>query len=109
MKKRITSLHLLIAAMFITLCSDMSATAQKTLDISGWPKASQDAAHEMMKKYGKPNETTATMLIWYNNGPWEKTVVYSKEIPHDFPKPHTDVMQQWVGLKVPESKFDQLA
>jgi hypothetical protein len=63
----------------------------------------------MTGKYGKPDEVTPTMLVWYNNGPWEKSVIYKKEYMHEFPMPHTDVLQQWVSLEIPEDKFDDLA
>ncbi len=45
-------------------------------DLKSWPEPSQMAAKEMMDKYGKPNETTPHMLVWYNNGPWKKTTIY---------------------------------
>src|SRR6266536_1339278 len=63
------------------------ATAQdnKMPDISSWPKASQMAAKMMMEKYGKPNETTQSMLVWYNNGTWKRTTIFNYEMPHHFP------------------------
>ena len=78
-------------------------------DISGWPKASQMAAKMMMEKYGKPNESTPHMLIWYNNGPWKRTIVYDTESKHIFPVDHMDVMEQVIDHKVPVSKFSDLA
>jgi transposase len=53
--------------------------------LSGKPK---EGARNMIKKYGLPNEATPSMLIWYNNGPWNKTIVHKEAIPHIFPKPH---------------------
>ncbi len=49
------------------------------------------------------------MLIWYNNGPWKRTILYKEEIPHDFPKPHTDLLQQFIDYKTPVDKSDELA
>jgi hypothetical protein len=102
MKK--TAMALLVMLGFGTV----SAQPKVNPNVSGWPKASQDATKEAVSKYGNPNEATATMLVWYNNGPWARTVIYKEEISHDFPMPHTDVMQQWVSLKVPEGKVDNL-
>ncbi len=78
-------------------------------DLKMWPMASQMAAKDMMDKYGKPDEMTPSMLVWNNKGPWAKTVVFKMEYPHDFPMPHTDLLQQWVSFKVPTDKFDELA
>ena len=78
-------------------------------DLKSWPMASQMAAKDMMDKYGKPDEMTPTMIVWNSKGPWAKTVVFSKEYPHNFPMPHTDLLQQWVSLKVPTDKLDELA
>jgi hypothetical protein len=78
-------------------------------DIKSWPEASQMAAKEMMDKYGKPNETTPHMLVWYNNGPWKKTTIYDVETKHIFPVDHTDVMEQVIDHKVPANKFSSLA
>lgn len=88
-----------------TLKSDNSEAMP---DISGWPKASQMAAKMMMDKYGKPNESTAHMLVWYNNGPWKRTTIFSEESKHIFPVDHTDVMEQVIDYKVPPNKCSDL-
>jgi hypothetical protein len=78
-------------------------------DMSGWSKASVMAVDMMKKKYGEPAEKTNTMMVWNNTGQWKKTIVYAKEFKHDFPMPHTDVMQQFIDYKVPQEKFSDLA
>lgn len=78
-------------------------------ELKTWPEAAQMAAKDMMEKYGKPDEMTPTMLVWHNNGPWAKTVVFKKEYQHNFPMPHTDLLQQWISHKVPTDKLDELA
>jgi hypothetical protein len=78
-------------------------------DLKSWPMASRMAAKDMMDKYGKPDEMTPTMLVWNHKGPWSKTVVFKKEYPHNFPMPHTDLLQQWVSYKVPYEMLDKLA
>ncbi|HEU4749140.1 MAG TPA: hypothetical protein VFS56_11610 [Gemmatimonadaceae bacterium] len=83
--------------------------AAVTSGIAGWPKASRDAAQHMIGKYGPPNETTPTMLVWYATGPWKRTIISREEVPHSFPKQHTDVMEQFVDYRVPPDKFDELA
>jgi hypothetical protein len=78
-------------------------------DMTGWSEASKMAVHAMTKKYGQPDQKTPEKWIWKNTGQWEKTVVYAKEFRHEFPMPHTDVMEQSINYKVPIDKFDELA
>ena len=65
---------------------------------------------QTISKYGAPNEATASRLIWYNTGPWKRTIVYRDEVPHNFPKPHTDVLEQFIDYHVTpgESERDRL-
>lgn len=78
-------------------------------EMKSWPMAAQMAVKEQMDLYGKPNEITPTQAIWYNNGPWKKTVIDKMESKHDFPKTHMDCMEQCVSYKVPLDKYDDLA
>lgn len=78
-------------------------------DISDWSDASQLAAKMMTEKYGNPNESTDHMLVWYKNGPWKRTIIYSEETKHIFPVDHVDVMEQVVDYQVPADKFSDLA
>src|SRR5712671_2541861 len=105
-----------LSVAFAKIYSDkkaMAAPAPTTVidndEMKGWSDASKIALNMMVRKYGQPEEQTATMAMWKTNGPWKKTVIYAKEFKHDFPMPHTDVMQQWVDYKVPPEKFDELA
>ena len=101
---------LLIIGLVIICNSSIAQNGNMSMpDISGWPKASQLAAKMMMDKYGKPNESTPRMLIWYNNGPWKRTIVYDTESKHIFPVDHMDVMEQVIDHKVPVAKFSDLA
>ncbi|MFN2440518.1 MAG: hypothetical protein ABR503_15040 [Chitinophagaceae bacterium] len=77
--------------------------------MTGWPAKPKEVGNQMITKYGNPNEATANMLVWYNNGPWKKTILYKEEVPHDFPKPHTDLLQQFIDYKTPVDKYDELA
>jgi len=53
-------------------------------DLENWPEPSRLAAKEMMRKYGNPDESTPHKLIWYNNGPWKRTVIFNYESRHLF-------------------------
>ena len=77
--------------------------------VAGWPKVARQAAETTVEKYGPPDEASASRLIWHNNGPWKRTVIYSDEVPHRFPTPHHDVLEQYIPYKVPVEKFSELA
>lgn len=74
-----------------------------------WNAMSKKAANLTIEQYGPPNEAIPSRLIWYNNGPWKRTIVYQDEIPHDFPQPHTDVIENVINYKVPPEKLSELA
>ncbi len=77
--------------------------------VASWPEASRMAAMDMMQKYGPPQEVTASMLMWRNNGPWKWTRVSRDTIPHNFPMPHPDLLEQAIDYQVPLGKYDDLA
>ena len=85
---------------------DAAAAAEVIKD---WPKPSQDAAQAMLRKYGAPQEATATMLLWSGNGPWVRTIVHKTAVEHDFPQKHADVLEQAVQYRVPLNFFAALA
>lgn len=77
--------------------------------IENWPPMPKKSAKQTIEKYGPPNEALASRLIWYNNGPWKRTIVYRDEVLHNFPAPHTDVIEQFIDYQVPLEKFSELA
>jgi hypothetical protein len=77
--------------------------------IEDWPETAKMAAQAMIEKYGPPAEATPSLLFWYDNGPWKRTIVYKEEIDHDFPMPHKDVLEQVIDYQVPPDHFDDLA
>jgi len=77
--------------------------------IESWAPMPKKSAVQTLDKYGPPNEALASRLIWYNNGPWKRTIVYRDEVLHNFPAPHTDVIEQFIDYQVPTEKFSELA
>jgi hypothetical protein len=77
-------------------------------DLKNWSETSQSAVKDMIKKYGMPAEATQHSLIWINNSPWKRTIIYDKETRHLFPIEHGDVMEQVIDYKVPLNKFNDL-
>lgn len=77
--------------------------------IQEWPAMSKQSANHTIEQYGPPNEAIASRLIWYNNGPWKRTIVYRDEVLHNFPQPHSDVIESFIDYKVPPEMFSELA
>lgn len=77
--------------------------------IKDWPENSRGAAAIILKKYGPPSCTTRMMLLWYNQGPWTKITVHAKEVPHNFPVLHMDVLEQVISYRVPLDRYSALA
>jgi hypothetical protein len=88
---------------------DQPDPARVATVIRDWPKPSQNAAQEMMRKYGPPQEATATLLIWQGNSPWKRTLVHKSPVEHDFPLKHMDVLEQVADYRVPLNLFSPLA
>lgn len=63
----------------------------------------------MMARYGPPDGVTPTRLIWSDSRPWRETILQKDEIPHNFPMPPTDILEQDVSYGVPPDKFGDLA
>jgi hypothetical protein len=76
--------------------------------LSSWPSVPQRAANDMLAKYGEPNEATDSRLIWFNRAPWKRITVYRDEVPHNYPKPHVDVLEQVIDYKVPLEKVSDV-
>ncbi len=77
--------------------------------IDDWPDTAQKAARTILERYGLPDEATPNRLIWHHNGPWKRTVITREEVPHNFPKPHNDVLEQFIDYQVPPESADDLA
>ena len=68
--------------------------------IANWKGGPQQLARQLIAKYGEPQEVTAQRLVWHNNAPWKRTAILNQEVPHNFPKPHHDMLEQTVALRV---------
>jgi hypothetical protein len=77
--------------------------------LKGYSNTSREVAEKMIAQYGQPDEATASMLVWHNNGPWKRTVVHAEEVKHGFPMPHNDVLEQTVDLDVDPKHYSPLA
>ena len=87
----------------------IQAAANVNQIIASWPEASRMAATDMIEKYGQPQEITASMLMWKNNGSWKWTKVTRETTKHDFPISHPDLLEQAINYRAPIEKYDDLA
>lgn len=100
----------LLAFLLASLAAAGSVEAQSaTQMVAEWPETARTAANAMIDKYGQPDEATPTRLVWHDNGPWKRTIVYREEVDHHFPMPHKDVLEQFINYDVPPEMFDELA
>lgn len=76
--------------------------------IQEWPERARGAALAMMEKYGPPNRVSSGALVWYNNGPWQKTIVYRRSWPHSPAMRGRDYLEQVIGYQVPNDKINAL-
>lgn len=86
-----------------------SQQQQASDPLTDWPEVSRQAAQKMVEKYGQPQGATPIQLIWKDQDPWQAIIIYRDPVPHDFPKPHKDVLEQVISYRVPVDKFDELA
>jgi guanyl-specific ribonuclease Sa len=89
-KMRLNKIIVTAAACAAATLAAAPAAAQMTdagmrSMLASWPMSAQKAAADMMEKYGPPQEATATMLKWNNNGPWKYTIISNREIHAQLP------------------------
>lgn len=78
--------------------------------IESWPKEPKASAGRLIEEYGPPDEHNDSKLTWYGTKDgWKRTELSSEEVPHDFPAPHTDFLEQTIDYKVPVEMFSALA
>ena len=95
----------------LATAQEANPVAKETVDeiVASWPEVSSKVAQTVMDKYGPPHEATPSFLIWFNNGPWKRTMLSRDPVPHDFPVPHPDLLEQIIDYQVPPDMFDELA
>jgi hypothetical protein len=99
-------------ALPLVLVSGLAVAAERMsaeATIASWPDMPKQAAMKLIAKYGQPDGVTPDQLVWRGKGAWKETTLYREEIPHQFPMPHTDFLEQSIDYRVPTDKFDELA
>ncbi|MEX0647821.1 MAG: hypothetical protein WEA56_10715 [Balneolaceae bacterium] len=78
--------------------------------IENWPDNPRESAKRLRDYYGEPDEFSQSRIIWHNTDDgWKRTVLSREEIPHNFPAPHTDFLEQFIDYRVPLKYYSKLA
>jgi hypothetical protein len=89
------------------ILSSASAQTPEAI-IRQWPERARSIVRVMIQTYGQPNRISAGALVWHNNGPWRKTVVYRKARSNSRAMRGQDYLEQTVGYQVPDDKINAL-
>lgn len=76
--------------------------------IQGWPARPRDEARALIAKYGEPSAYDEKRLIWYDNAPWEKTVLYRRAPGSFLGLGAKNVLEQSILHGVPEGRLAAL-
>ena len=74
-----------------------------------WSDEAREAAQLVIDKYGDPDESTPSVLIWDKSGPWKRIVAYRDVDSHNFPAPHNDSVESFLQHAVSSDKVSALA
>ena len=96
-------------AALLTLAPAARAALTPEQAMSGWPEAAKSAARITIAKYGAPVELGPDALVWRDNGPWKRTVVYRRAWPHYEDREDKDYLENTISYRVPEDKLAALA
>ena len=86
----------------------VSGTTPESIILS-WPTYSYRLARMMIAKYGQPSEARDTRLVWIDNGPWKRTVVYRSDPEAGVFRAGKGRLEQTVAYRVPAGKAEALA
>lgn len=77
--------------------------------LASWENKQREGALKIINKYGYTDEAIPSRLIWYNTGPWKRTIVYRDSVPHKFPTNHQDFLEQTIDYRTPIELYDEIA
>jgi hypothetical protein len=85
---------------------DAAAVQTPESSIRNWPERPRAAARALIAKYGEPTRFSDDDLVWFDNGPWRKTVVY-RDAPQGFLHAK-NILEQSISYDVPPGKLAKL-
>ncbi|HEX4047294.1 MAG TPA: hypothetical protein VH309_05645 [Elusimicrobiota bacterium] len=68
--------------------------------IRSWPTLARDIAKTMIDEYGLPDHYDDRALVWINNGPWRRTVVFRSPGPARPGERRDDYLEQTINYDV---------
>lgn len=76
--------------------------------MQGWSEEAREAAQLVIDKYGDPEESTSSLLVWNEPGPWKRLVAYRDVDSHNFPAPHNDSVESFLQHAIPARKVGEI-
>ncbi len=96
-----------VAGLAAVLAFALSAGGAPSVEkaMNGWPEKAKTAARVTMERYGPPDEIGPDALVWYDNGPWKRTIVYRRAWPRYEDRDH---LENTIGYRVPGPRLEAL-
>lgn len=89
--------------------SGPTITERQTEAVLGdWPDEPSAVATSLLDQYGPPDDVSSDRLVWYDHGPWKRSVLHRDGVHHEFPVPHEDYLEQVVDYRIPPGRCDAL-
>ena len=76
--------------------------------IEHWPDRPRVIIRAMTAKYGMPNRLNQIEVVWYDNGPWRRTVIHRYSSLGFFGARENDYLEQTIGCRIPDDKVSAL-
>jgi hypothetical protein len=73
-----------------------------------WPERPRSEARVMIAKYGEPSTFDDKSLVWYDNGPWQQSVVYRTAPQSLLGFRGKDILEQSIAYDVPDARLAAL-
>lgn len=88
--------------------NDASQVVTPESTIEDWPTGSRQVARVMIEKYGEPSRFGENALVWFDNGPWQRTVVHRRGWPRLLGMTDKNYLEQAISYEVPAPKIEAL-
>ena len=103
--RRRASVGLGLAALLLATAGSLFA---RETSVEAWPLRSRTLVRALVEEYGIPNRLNEVEVVWYDNGPWRKTVVHRDSWSRLLGIRDNDNLEQIIGYRVPGDKIRSL-
>ncbi len=101
-------LHLTAAVIALAGSYALAQVQTPETALQEWPERSRLVARTMIEKYGEPSRFGDDALVWFNNGPWQRTVVHRRGLSRGLGLRDRSVLEQSISYDVPAAKLAEL-